>query len=101
MSQSKKLRRPDGETIAYRMRAGNASRSDQVGIIWMGGFNSDMTGTKASALDDWAVGAKRRFFGSTIRVTVSHPVSSLTGQSVFGLKTRLLSLMNWPKGPKF
>jgi len=61
MSQSKKLRRPDGQTIAYRMRAGNASRSDQVGIIWMGGFNSDMTGTKASALDDWAAAARRRF----------------------------------------
>ncbi|MGH6768720.1 MAG: alpha/beta hydrolase [Xanthobacteraceae bacterium] len=35
--------------IAIRARAGAAP-----GLFWLGGFNSDMTGTKAQALDDWA-----------------------------------------------
>jgi len=40
----------DGQRkIAVRVRAGAAP-----GVIWLGGFNSDMTGTKALALDAWA-----------------------------------------------
>jgi pimeloyl-ACP methyl ester carboxylesterase len=35
--------------IAVRARAGASP-----GLIWLGGFNSDMTGTKALALDAWA-----------------------------------------------
>ena len=35
--------------IAVRARAGASP-----GLIWLGGFNSDMTGTKALALDGWA-----------------------------------------------
>src|SRR3954464_14889356 len=35
--------------IAVRARAGAAP-----GLIWLGGFNSDMQGTKALALDAWA-----------------------------------------------
>jgi pimeloyl-ACP methyl ester carboxylesterase len=35
--------------IAVRARAGTAP-----GLFWLGGFNSDMTGTKALALDAWA-----------------------------------------------
>ncbi|MBN8989194.1 MAG: alpha/beta hydrolase [Rhizobiales bacterium] len=35
--------------IAVRARAGTAP-----GLIWLGGFNSDMKGTKALALDAWA-----------------------------------------------
>jgi pimeloyl-ACP methyl ester carboxylesterase len=35
--------------IAVRARAGNAP-----GLFWLGGFNSDMKGTKALALDAWA-----------------------------------------------
>jgi pimeloyl-ACP methyl ester carboxylesterase len=41
-----------GETarlIAVRIRAGAAP-----GLFWLGGFKSDMQGTKAVALDDWA-----------------------------------------------
>ena len=40
------LRREDNETIAYESRAGKSP-----GIMWLGGLKSDMTGTKASALD--------------------------------------------------
>jgi len=40
----------DGQRkIAVRVRAGAAP-----GLIWLGGFNSDMKGTKALALDAWA-----------------------------------------------
>jgi pimeloyl-ACP methyl ester carboxylesterase len=35
--------------IAVRVRAGDAP-----GLFWLGGFNSDMRGTKAQALDAWA-----------------------------------------------
>jgi len=35
--------------IAVRARAGAGP-----GLFWLGGFNSDMQGTKAQALDSWA-----------------------------------------------
>jgi pimeloyl-ACP methyl ester carboxylesterase len=38
-----------GARIAYRKRAGRAP-----GVCWLGGYRSDMRGTKAEALDDWA-----------------------------------------------
>ncbi|SDI78700.1 Serine aminopeptidase, S33 [Bradyrhizobium lablabi] len=42
--------------IAVRARAGAApgSTSGAPGLFWLGGFNSDMRGTKALALDEWA-----------------------------------------------
>ncbi|MGD1935688.1 MAG: alpha/beta hydrolase [Candidatus Phaeomarinobacter sp.] len=43
------LTRPDGETLAFQARAGHGPT-----VVWFGGFKSDMTGTKATALDDWA-----------------------------------------------
>src|SRR5271156_1904100 len=42
------LTRPDGATIAYRRLAGTAP-----GIVFLGGFRSDMTGTKALFLEDY------------------------------------------------
>jgi len=39
----------DARRIAVRARAGRAP-----GLVWLGGFNSDMRGTKALALDGWA-----------------------------------------------
>src|ERR1700710_1863627 len=43
------LDRPDGERLAWR-------RVDGAGptVVWLGGFRSDMTGTKAEALAEWA-----------------------------------------------
>lgn len=38
-----------GDTIAVRRRAGRAP-----GLVWLGGYRSDMMGTKALALDEWA-----------------------------------------------
>ncbi len=40
---------PDARKIAVRARAGAAP-----GLFWLSGFNSDMQGTKALALDAWA-----------------------------------------------
>ncbi|WP_114392210.1 alpha/beta hydrolase [Oleisolibacter albus] len=41
-----------GATIAYRREPGCAP-----GVVFLGGFRSDMTGTKAAALEQWAAGA--------------------------------------------
>jgi pimeloyl-ACP methyl ester carboxylesterase len=38
-----------GVPIAYRRRAGKSP-----GVVWLGGYRSDMRGTKAEALDAWA-----------------------------------------------
>jgi pimeloyl-ACP methyl ester carboxylesterase len=46
---SKAMLSRDGANIAYLRRAGTAP-----GIVWLGGFKSEMTATKATALDDWA-----------------------------------------------
>jgi pimeloyl-ACP methyl ester carboxylesterase len=50
------LKRDGGENIAYEQRAGKAP-----GIVWLGGFKSDMTGTKATALDAMAARQGRAF----------------------------------------
>lgn len=42
--------------IAVRERPGSGPP-----VVWLGGFRSDMTATKASALDRWAAEAGRRF----------------------------------------
>jgi pimeloyl-ACP methyl ester carboxylesterase len=44
----------DRRSIAVRARAGTAP-----GLFWLGGFNSDMQGTKAVALDGWAAERNR------------------------------------------
>ena len=43
------LPRPDGERLAYE-----ALEGDGPTVVWLGGFNSDMAGTKAQTLVDWA-----------------------------------------------
>ena len=44
----------DGRTIAVRHRAGQSP-----GLFWLGGFKSDMKGTKAQALDKWGAAHDR------------------------------------------
>ncbi|WP_370689273.1 alpha/beta hydrolase [Phenylobacterium sp.] len=44
------LARPDGARIAWRRVAGARPT-----VVWLGGFRSDMAGTKAQALADWAL----------------------------------------------
>jgi pimeloyl-ACP methyl ester carboxylesterase len=48
----------DGVRIAYRRSPGAA---DRAGIVWMGGFHSDMLGEKASVLHQRAEAAGRAF----------------------------------------
>jgi pimeloyl-ACP methyl ester carboxylesterase len=50
------LARDDGETLAYRRVAGRAP-----GVLFLGGFKSDMTGTKAMALEAHCRDAGRAF----------------------------------------
>jgi pimeloyl-ACP methyl ester carboxylesterase len=47
---------PDARNIAVRAREGAAP-----GLLWLGGFKSDMKGTKAAALDSWAASHRRGF----------------------------------------
>lgn len=51
--RSGKITRPDGESLAYMLET-PASLAGPTGLVWLGGFKSDMTGTKACALADWA-----------------------------------------------
>lgn len=47
------LQRPDGEKLAFSHDTPE-HRDESVGITWLGGFKSDMTGTKATTLAEWA-----------------------------------------------
>ncbi|WP_312147135.1 alpha/beta hydrolase [Brevundimonas sp.] len=46
MSDIQSLKRPDGETLAFKAVSGDGPT-----VIWIGGFRSDMEGTKALALE--------------------------------------------------
>ncbi len=51
-----RLEQPDGHSIAYRLLKGRGPT-----VVFLGGFRSDMTGTKATALADWAAANGRAF----------------------------------------
>lgn len=42
----------DGRRIAYHATPGSGQRPDAPGVVFLGGFRSDMTGTKAAFLED-------------------------------------------------
>lgn len=48
-SRAERLARPDGNFVAYARTEGHAPT-----VVFLGGFRSDMTGTKAVALERWA-----------------------------------------------
>jgi len=50
------LERPGGQRLAYHRRAGEGP-----GIVFLGGYASDMTGTKATYLDRWCAERGRCF----------------------------------------
>lgn len=50
------LDRGDGQRLAWRRVAGRGPT-----VVWLGGFMSDMAGTKAQALADWALADGRAF----------------------------------------
>lgn len=45
--------------IAYRRRAADPARPPRPGVVWLGGFRSDMNSTKAQRLDDFAAAQGR------------------------------------------
>lgn len=51
------------EKIAYLhdMNATTGGTTPPIGTVWLGGFKSDMTGTKASTLADWASTSRRNY----------------------------------------
>ncbi|TAJ24542.1 MAG: alpha/beta hydrolase, partial [Reyranella sp.] len=49
MGRVERLQRGDGNTVAYAATPGRAPT-----VVFLGGFRSDMTGTKAVALEAWA-----------------------------------------------
>jgi len=49
---------PPPRTIAVRAREGKSPAMGP-GLVWLGGFKSDMKGTKAQALDQWAAAEGR------------------------------------------
>jgi len=51
-----RLQRPDGNTVAYAKTDGRVPT-----VVFLGGFRSDMTGTKAVALEAWARDSGRAF----------------------------------------
>jgi len=61
MSEPLQFTCPDGETIAYYARSVHGASAKKMGVVWLGGLKSDMTGTKAVALDDWAARNDRAF----------------------------------------
>ena len=55
------LQRPDGAAIAYRRTARREPDGPATGIVFLAGFQSDMTGTKATALEAHAQASGRAF----------------------------------------
>jgi pimeloyl-ACP methyl ester carboxylesterase len=51
-----RLARPDGNYVAYARTSGRAPT-----VVFLGGFRSDMSGTKAMALETWARGQGRAY----------------------------------------
>lgn len=51
MTETEFLTRPDGSRLAYCATPAAAGQADLPGILFCGGFKSDMTGSKAMALD--------------------------------------------------
>jgi len=50
------LDRGDGQRLSWRLVAGQGPT-----VVWLGGFRSDLPGTKAQALADWALAGGRAF----------------------------------------
>ena len=56
MSEQTGFLQRDGEQIAWRAVAGAGPA-----VVWLGGFRSEMTGTKAQALAKWAQARGRAY----------------------------------------
>lgn len=61
MSEPDFLKTDDGRSIAYRRIAAQDPNDGKPGVVFLGGFKSDMEGTKAECLSDWAAERGRAF----------------------------------------
>ena len=69
----------DGRRIAYHRLAGRGP-----GVVFLGGFKSDMTGTKAMHLQSWAErsGCASTIPGTATAVAASRKVVSANGRTM-------------------
>ena len=72
-----------GRDIAVRAAEG-AAQIAAPGLVWLGGYKSDMKGTKAAALADWAKSKAAPASASTIRDTANWAAPSPTARSRAG-----------------
>jgi len=56
-----KLPELDGLKLAWRRIDAKAAGKDRPGIVWLGGFKSDMLSTKAERISQWAIANGRAF----------------------------------------
>ena len=76
--------------LAYRLRTADAPRAGKKpGLVWLGGFMSDMRSTKAQAIDDYAARSGRAFLrfdysghGESEGAFTDGTVSAWTAQSL-------------------
>lgn len=61
MNSSSHLQLTPGGALAYRKTDARGAGCDKPGVVFLGGFRSDMEGTKALALEAWAREAGRAF----------------------------------------
>ena len=80
------LEKTDGARIAYHRLAGRSP-----GIIFFGGFASDMTGTKAMAIESYARNRGQAFCDLITRDTANRLENFLMEQLALGYPTVLLS----------
>ncbi len=59
-----------GTSLAYRR-----IRGQEPGLVWLGGFKSDMLGTKAEALSSWAEAEGRAFLRFDYSAMANHQVA--------------------------
>ncbi|GLS86921.1 alpha/beta hydrolase [Cypionkella aquatica] len=73
MTEPHHITTPQGRRIAYHVTPGRPDQDGGPCVVFLGGFKSDMSGTKAVYLQDWAKAAGRAF----LRLDYSgHGVSS-------------------------
>ena len=87
---------PNDRAIAVR-----ASSGDAPGIVWLGGFKSDMMGTKAEALAAWANNAGRgcvRFDYSGHGQSEGRFTDGTIGRWLEEKSRRLRTILPWAAG---
>jgi len=83
MSKPAIFKSKSGRKIAYHKTNGTGP-----GVVFLGGFKSDMDGTKATYLESWARDRGVLFYGLIIRVMGNHRMDLKMGASVNGQMMR-------------